>query len=129
MFVSQVLPYFHMAPSPATPGFSHAVLLPTILDWLHSQGLQGCCAGSGPAAVLGTNLVQAVGCDAGVPECPVLSPEPPPEEGHCMGTAVGEGLHCKPSMQVPCQQAVLPASGPPMDSVSLKSLFTSSLIW
>lgn len=43
--LGKVLPYFHMAPSPATPALSHVTLLRTILDWLHSQGLQRCCAG------------------------------------------------------------------------------------
>lgn len=59
--LGKVLPYFLMAHSPASLVLPYAILLPTILDWLCSQGLQECCAGSGPAAVLGIYLVQASG--------------------------------------------------------------------
>lgn len=49
-------------------------------------------------------------------------------EDHCMGTAVGEGLHCKHSNNCLSHASKLSSRqvAPLIDSVSLKSLFTSS---
>lgn len=97
-----------------------------------ARGCRDAVQVSGPAAVQGTHLVQAVGCSAGALECPVQSPKPPSEEGGTLHVvSVGEGLHCKHSNTCLSHASKLFSQqvAPLKDSISPKSLFIYSPIW
>lgn len=97
-----------------------------------ARGCRDAVQVSGPAAVQGTHLVQAVGCSAGALECPVQSPKPPSEEGGTLHeVSVGEGLHCKHSNTCLSHANKLFSQqvAPLKDSISPKSLFIYSPIW
>lgn len=115
--LGKMLPYFLMALSPVTlfSVLSHTVLLPTILYQLHSQGLQGCCAGFRASCCPGDPPGAGSGVQCWGTGMSCAEPQATFGRGRDIACGIcrwGLALQTLKHLPIPCQQAVLPAGGP-----------------